>query len=212
MNPPVVVYIDDDVDEETSMQRAFDELGEIQFLLPQPNLDALIDEAFSRHPDAIVVDFRLTDRIAGIGYDGYDILQSVLERKDKFPIFILTSQQSDAFSEVDDVNFVYEKSQLHGDGTFAERVIQQISKYRKQLLDKESRILELIEKSRNGTALSNAEETELIELDSFIERSLSKKDSLPDNLKIISNERLLIDILGRVEALAQQVKDRLPNV
>ncbi len=210
MAAPVVVYIDDDEQSARDVQRALYKHLSIKFIKPDEKLDDLMEKIFSFHPDAIIVDFRLSDMILNIEYDGYSVLQQVLEVKDRFPVFILTSNEADAFAEVDDVNFVYEKNQLHGSSTFAERVVKQIDKYKKKLEEKEDRLLELIDKSKEQE-LTQPEEEELIDLDGFIEKSLDKKSALPDELKVTTNERRLSDILARVDALVEKVNVRLPK-
>lgn len=211
MSIPTVVYIDDNPREARAVQMALDKQLNVHFLLPEESFEALMERVFSFRPDAVIVDFRLSDLVRNISYDGYRVLQAILDGKEKFPVFILTSNQGDAFAEVDDVNFVYEKSQLHnGNATFRERIISQIYKYKKKLEDSEARLLELLAKSRNES-LSLPEEEELIELDSFIEKSLDKHSSVPEQLKVTSNEKRVSDMLKEVDELIATVKKNLPN-
>jgi hypothetical protein len=214
MTIPTVVYIDDNPREARAVQMALDKQLQVHFLLPEEDFDVLMERVFAYRPDAVIVDFRLSDLVRNIRYDGYQVLQSILDGKEKFPVFILTSNQGDAFAEVDDVNFVYEKSQLHnGNATFRERIISQIYKYKKKLEESETRLLALIAKreNENGENLTLAEEKELIELDSFIEKSLDKKSAVPEELKATSNEKKVSDMLKEVDELMEKVKKNLPN-
>ena len=212
MSLPVIVYIDDSAQDARSVQRALHKHFIVHAIRPNESLDELIDQIFAYRPDAVIADFRLTDMIINIGYDGYQVIQTILDTKDKFPVFILTSNQGDAFAEVDDVNFVYEKSQLYVNSTFPDRVTNQIFKYKRKLEEGEKRILALLAKRADGDeGLSMEEEKELIELDDLIEKSLDKKSAVPEELKVTSNEKRMSDMLREVDELMEKVKKNLPN-
>lgn len=212
MNLPTVVYIDDNPRDARLVQAALKKQLKVIFVKPQAALDALLLEAFAHKPEAIIVDFRLADVAGDVRYDGYTVLSAILEHRLKYPVFILTSNENDAFVEVDDVNYVYEKSQIHNSAAFAARVVRQIAKYQDKLAESESRILELLAKSRNpAEKLTIEEEQELIELDSFIEKSLDKQSAVPTELKKLSNEQRVSDILREVDGFLHDMKKKLPG-
>jgi CheY-like chemotaxis protein len=211
MNELVVLYIDDD---EKDARRVLFELEKhfsAEAIKPEEDPLELIDRVFSFRPDAVIIDFRLSELDSSIHYDGYRILQEILGRKENFPVFLLTSHQDDAFVEVDDVNVVYEKGELFkGTSTFLNRVATQIIKYKNRIMEGEQRLLKLLEQRKNSP-LSLDEEKELIRLDGFIERSLEKEGAVPDELKITSNEKRVSDILKEVDELIKKVNKNLPN-
>lgn len=210
MSNPTVLYIDDD---EKDARRVLFELEKhftAEAIKPEVNPADLIERVFSFRPDAIVVDFRLSELDATIHYDGYRVIQEILARKENFPVFLLTSHQDDAFVEVDDVNVVYEKGELFkGTSTFLGRVANQIVKYKKRINESEQRLLVLLQQSRE-TPLTLEEEKELIRLDGFIERSLEKEGAVPDELKVTSNEQKVSAILREVDELIEKVSKSLP--
>ncbi|CAN2043668.1 hypothetical protein GMMP13_1100011 [Candidatus Magnetomoraceae bacterium gMMP-13] len=63
-----------------------------------------------------------------------------------------------------------------------EKIKFSIIKYKKKIDDAEKELLELIDK-KNKNELSAREETRLIELDSMLEKTIDKKNSIPKQWK-----------------------------
>lgn len=104
----------------------------------------------------------------------------------------MTSYDGEAVEDSDDVNFVYVKKVLHfssADGekvSFAQRVKSQIDKYRIRIDNARKDLLYLIDKREKGEATVQDEER-IVELDSFLEKTYGKEDSVPAGLKQMSN-------------------------
>ena len=140
---------------------------------------AMIDEL---HPDAIVSDFKLNDIKDDIKYnvsfDGSELMDAYLDERPGFPCFVLTSFDDEAIYRSHDLNIVYLKRDLHPSKddkiTFADRIIQKIVSYHAEISNAQERLNDLMELRRNNQATSK-DEQELIELDSFLERSLGRR-------------------------------------
>ena len=110
--------------------------------LPLQTLDEMLDKVWSLCPDAIVTDFQLNDKRLDIDYtvkyNGVELIRAIREQREDFPCFVITSFDDEAVNGSDDVNLVYIKDVLKHETNnakviFAERVTQQIDKYRSRI-------------------------------------------------------------------------------
>ena len=162
--------------------------------------------------DAVVTDFRLnemrTDIHYNVNYDGVELINAIRKQRDGFPCFVITSHDDEAVNGTDDVNMVYIKDILKPDAdkakvTFAERVTRQVDKYRSRIGNARQELSALIEKRYSGKANVHDEER-IIKLDSFLEKSLDSYDSIPDELKELSNLERLNTLIGKVDDLLKK--------
>lgn len=173
---------------------------------------AMIDEL---RPDAIVSDFKLNDIKEDIKYnvsfDGSELMDAYLGERPGFPCFVLTSFDDQAIYRSHDLNIVYLKRDLHPAKddkiTFADRIIQKIVSYQTEIAQSQERLNELIELRSNNLATSG-DEQELIELDSFLERSLGKKTQVPEGMKALSNMSRLNDLIGKADAILAKLEKK----
>ena len=162
--------------------------------------------------DAVVTDFRLnemrTDIHYNVNYDGVELINAIRKQRDGFPCFVITSHDDEAVNGTDDVNMGYIKDILKPDAdkakvTFAERVTRQVDKYRSRIGNARQELSALIEKRYSGKANVHDEER-IIKLDSFLEKSLDSYDSIPDELKELSNLERLNTLIGKVDDLLKK--------
>ena len=173
---------------------------------------AMIDEL---HPDAIVSDFRLNDIKDDIKYnvsfDGSELMDAYLDERPGFPCFVLTSFDDEAIYRSHDLNIVYLKRDLHPSKddkiTFADRIIQKIVSYHAEISNAQERLNDLMELRRNNQATSK-DEQELIELDSFLERSLGQKTQVPAGMKELSNMNRLNELIGKADAILAKLEGK----
>ena len=173
---------------------------------------AMIDES---HPDAIVSDFKLNDIKDDIKYnvsfDGSELMDAYLDERPGFPCFVLTSFDDEAIYRSHDLNIVYLKRDLHPSKddkiTFADRIIQKIVSYQTEISNAQKRLNDLMELRRNNQATSK-DEQELIELDSFLERSLGQKTQVPAGMKELSNMKRLIELIEKADAILAKLEGK----
>jgi len=173
---------------------------------------AMIDEL---HPDAIVSDFKLNDIKDDIKYnvsfDGSELMDAYLDERPGFPCFVLTSFDDEAIYRSYDLNIVYLKRDLHPSKddkiTFADRIIQKIVSYQTEISNAQKRLNDLMELRRNNQATSK-DEQELIELDSFLERSLGQKTQVPAGMKELSNMKRLNELIEKADAILAKLEGK----
>ncbi len=203
-------YFNDYVDSSSTKDQI-----EVITLFPLENMEDTIEAIFKINPDAIITDFMLndikSDIIYNVPYNGVELMESLLEIREGFPFFVLTSFDDVAVSQSEDVNKIYIKNILHNNkeeskakAKFLDRVLNQIVHYKSKLQNSQKDLLDLIELRNSGKATISDEE-KIIELDHFLERSLDKRSSIPKNFKSLSNFDRLGQLLDRVDVLLKKV-------
>lgn len=214
-----ILFIDEEKDaiddfrdyvEETPASKNVDVLSEY----PLGDLDEMISLIIKINPDAIITDFMLNEHKInikyGVPYNGIELVKTFTSIRDGFPCFVMTSFDDDAVKQSDDVNIVYIKDILHSEkktkvkANFLEKVVSQITHYRSKIENAEFELKKLIVRRDAGKA-SLADEEKIIELDTFLERSIDKTNIIPKNYKHSSNTQKLEEILNKVDDLLKQV-------
>ncbi|QIG90351.1 hypothetical protein G6R40_12095 [Chryseobacterium sp. POL2] len=193
--------------------------GEIEPLtqLPLEDLDSMIEKIIDISPDAIITDFNLNEKRVDIDYNvpynGTELLETFLSIRDGFPFIVLTAFDDIAVNQADDVNKVYVKNILHksnkeemtkAKATFLDRVIASINHYQAKLKNAEEELVQLLEKKKAGKT-NYDEEQRIIELDGFIEKSVDKGSSIPNEYKLSSNTDRLGELLSRVDNMINKL-------
>ena len=212
-----VLFIDEESTQHDEFKDHFEEnwpeaVRECMF--PAHTIEEMQDRIEKAHPDAIIVDYQLNDKKEDIdynvGYNGVELLNAIHEQLADFPCFVITSYDGDAVGDSDDVNLVYVKKVLHFssvDGekvSFAQRVRSQIDKYRMRISNARKDLSNLIEKREKGKATVQDEER-IVELDTFLERTYGKEDSVPIGLKQLSNLERLNVLIDKVDSLIDKL-------
>jgi len=202
-----VAYIDEDESDIRRFQRFADDFFNVVPLIPDREIERTVYIIFEQKVDAIIADFELSEQNVSIHYNGAELVRFILEEREQFPVFILTSYEEDAVSKGDDVNIVYEKNIMNDGETFLIKVKSQIEKYIHKLETAENRIFELTEKSKTAT-LDAFEEEELFKLDALIEKAYDKKSKIPENLRRANNSEELIELLKKVDNLTKRIESK----
>lgn len=185
--------------------------------LPLGDLNEMLDCIIKINPDAIITDFKLNDSRESISYNvpynGTELVQAFQSIRDSFPCFVMTAFDDLAISEGEDVNIVYIKNILYKNekeskakAQFLDRVLCQISHHKSKIKDAEDELQKLIELRQSGQANIN-DEKRLIELDHFLENSIDKRSSIPEDFKTISNSDKLSDLISAVDKLLDEIKE-----
>lgn len=206
-----VAYIDEMDSDIRSFKRSVllraNEKFEVVAIKPRADINETVSLIFENFVDAVVADFRLSEEDPTVHYNGSDLIKEVLNIRDDFPVFILTSFEDDAVDQGFDVNIVYEKVDVQETSKFFDKVILQIKKHKAKIESAELRILELTEKRKN-TPLTNSEEQELLELDSLIEKSLDRKSKMPTDLKASTNSERLEELLNKADKIIEAINKK----
>ena len=207
--------IDDFLDyvEKTSTKESFEIIVEY----PVEDLDEMIQLIIQHGPDAIITDYMLNESKEyikyNIPYNGVELVNEFLSIREGFPCFVMTSYDDQAISSSEDVNIVYIKGLIHNSeqktgakANFLERVESQIMHYKSRIETAEKNIVALLDLRKSGTATLD-QESELIELDQFLESSIDKRNSIPAEFKVLSNEKMLGEMLSKVDLILKRLDD-----
>lgn len=214
MNKYKVAYIDEDRSDIREFQRQVHSILDVLDFIPKPNLDDFVEELLNSGAEAIIADHRLNEYREEvkdhINYTGTQLLERVWEKRKGFPGIVLTSHDDDAVQQIENVNYVYPKEMLSntqsvGKVTLAEKIRLQIEHYQATLRKKDARFHELLEKSNSGK-LTELEENELLELDSFLESSLNNYNALPPQKKSLLVTGKLDELLKSTHDLLKAIK------
>lgn len=220
MNPKYkIVYIDEQQEDADSFMNYVEQKDatgefEVEHLVPAATIEEMISELVGSSPNAIVSDFQLNDFKELINYNvpytGTLLVEHFQEIRNLFPCFVLTSFDTEAATNIDDVNLIYAKSIFNGHEdrgglNFLDRVKAQIDHYQLKIANAENELTQLVKKKSAG-GLDAPGEQKLIELDSFLEASVDGHNPVPENLKSFSNLQKLEDLIAKVDILVAEVK------
>ena len=195
-------YIDDDPAEIRRFKRfARNDFDVVTYELNEnTTLESLFREVLESGVSALVIDYDLKDK-EFVRFNGEEIVDKINEELHNFPLIIFTAYEDEALDAVEDPNIVYEKEGMGDEKqTLLKRIRIKIDSYRKNLDESEEELLKLTEKSdREG--LSAWEEDRMIELDNFLEKSVSKRDKIPSAWKRPGGLEKLNELVRKTDEL-----------
>ncbi len=185
--------------------------------LPLGDLTEMLECIIKINPDALITDFKLNDSRESIDYNvpynGTELVQAFQSIRESFPCFVMTAFDDLAINESEDVNIVYIKNIIYKDekeskarAQFLDRVLCQINHHKSKIKDAEDELQKLIELRQTGKADIN-DEKRLIKLDQFLENSIDKRNSIPEEFKTLSNSDKLGDLISAVDKLLDEIKE-----
>ena len=211
-----VLFIDEERDQHDDFQEHMEAATDLEVIcrFPAASLDEMLQIINEIKPDAIVTDFLLNEHREDInynvGYNGAELVKAFEDIRPLFPCFVLTSYDNQAIHASSDVNLVYVKRVLQskeesGTVLFYMRVYEQISKYKVSIDQAQKELTTLISKRANGQTTPQ-EDQKLVDLDSFIEKSLGADSVVPNDMKSTSNIEKLTDLIQKVDILLERLK------
>ena len=207
-----IMFIDEESTQHDEFENHFEKYwpeANVRCIFPSSTLNEMLEEIEQWQPNAIVVDFQLNDKKTDIKYNvcynGVELLKEIQLQKWDFPCFVITSYDDEAVADSNDVNFVYIKKNLHfssdcGKVPFAQRVKSQIDKYLARIENAKAELSVLLEKRKSGKANVKDEE-HIVELDSFLEKTIDTTGAIPDEMKHLSNMDRLNSLIDKVDQL-----------
>ncbi|MGJ4789451.1 hypothetical protein [Leptospira koniambonensis] len=186
-------------------------------IFPMQELETMVEHIIKVNPHALITDFVLNEIKTDIGYNvpynGVELVEELLKIRFGFPCFVLTSFDDLAVNASEDVNVVYVKNILHNNKEdskarvkFLDRVIKQIEHYQTKIKSAEEELIELIELRNSGKA-NIVKEKRLIELDTFLESIIDRRNSIPADFKKLSNDNRLNKLLSKIDKILEKTDD-----
>lgn len=170
--------------------------------------DELIEQIIENDLDCVAIDYKLIDH-PKLSFNGDIILNKLLSEKYQFPAFILTNLVSDASQEnIDDFRIISKRA-INPESIEGEELITKlknyVDKYYKEIQEKEDELYDLIEKEQLNT-LSDVECNRMLELDDFLEHSLSAKSKIPANWKKADTFKEITEMRKLAEEILKEIK------
>lgn len=152
-------------------------------------IEELIEQVYSSDIDLLMIDYFLKDK-GILTFNGDEIERRYNEIKPKFPHIIFTSNEEDAFKDVDNPNIIYEKEMVTDDrvNRFSEILKKNIETYRSYIENRKTIIEELIIKGEKDGLSSKEQNTLLANQRELLDLDKTKTQEVPE--KLISIEKL----------------------
>ena len=160
--------------------------------------------------DLLVVDFRLNDS-GEVTYNGNDVVAEIRKHNNHFPIFIITSHESDAIEQCEDIFPIRGKDlfdeEVSGDDLthFKESITSVIKKYRAKEADAQQTIVELNEKLYKEGTLSEADEETRFHAELYLQ-GINKDDNIHSRMLKKSYSSQLDQMIETAKAIAEALK------
>lgn len=177
-------------------------------LEPDAELEKFLEKILNSNYDAIITDHKLSEANPYIQYDGLELVEAILKRRIDFPCFVLTSFDDDAVRDGDDVNIVYIKGLMTSEeghlAKFIYKIKNQIKHHQKKIEKAKIELEELIKKEYLGAV----DESRLLELDTYIEKTTNRNSSIPPQLKSLSNLSELHKMINNTDQLLAELRGK----
>lgn len=181
----------------------------------------LWDIVIQEEIDAVAFDYKLKENDSTFLQNGDAYQNQLLENFENFPTFIITNNAADSKTMKSDPFKIIDKGIIYYNAENAtetavgrnliEKIKQSIDTYRENIASYEDELYTLIERQASGAQLSENDLNRMIDLDTKLENSISKKSRIPKEWKspasiqeIISLVSLSSEILTDLKKLNEQ--------
>lgn len=192
---------------DASKQKA-DRYADVKFdvveIEPTSSMEDITSLIIDQKIDAVLIDYNLSS-YATIPYTGVQLAKYIQEKFLEFPLFILTSYEDELYEqEIFDAYQIFdferylseplERVELHY------KLIEQVTKYRKQIELWESEIKRLLpEKGKNAEV-----DTRILELDSKLEKSIDGHSAIPNTVKSTLQSNKIDELIDKIDSLLKE--------
>lgn len=178
-------------------------------------LSEMTDAVLEANPDCVLIDYRLNSEEL-VDYDGVELAESILGVLRNIPLFILTAYEDDLFRsstfsayQVYDVEKMFVNGQPCDDVSksntahdeLLKKIVKQAINYRHILSSLTEELKSLLEK--NQQERTAADNSRILEIDSFLEHSLDSQHALPaiTRQELTSND--FEKLINKIDALLE---------
>lgn len=168
------------------------------------DINELLYDFLELNLDGVIIDHCLNINCSQIHYTGAEILNRLEKELFDFPAVVLTAYEDSAESEDEVETFkIYDKEIYNSNPErFIRKLKKQISNYKYNIKKKTEEYHELCKKDN----LSAKEEEIKIELDDYLEKTMSISNKIPCNLKASTNEERLDKLINLAQKTLEEVE------
>lgn len=187
----------------------------IEHIPLREQLSEMTDAVLEANPDCVLIDYRLNSEEL-VDYDGVELAESILGVLRNIPLFVLTAYEDDLFRsstfstyQVYDVEKMFVNGQPCDDASksntahneLLKKIVKQAINYRHNLSSLTEELKSLLEK--NQQERTAADNSRILEIDSFLEHSLDSQHALPaiTRQELTSND--FEKLINKIDALLE---------
>jgi hypothetical protein len=178
--------------------------------------DELINIVNETEADAVAFDYKLKEGNSAFVQNGDAYLNILLDNFENFPTFIITNNTADSKSMKADPFKIIDKSVVHFDpendaevhegAELIQKITQSIDTYRENITSYENELYELIQKQSAGLKLSEEELIRMVDLDTNLENSISKRSKIPKEWKSPAAIEEIVSLVTKSAQILDELK------
>lgn len=189
-------------------QQKVDKYSDVKFEVVEISLTSEMEEIATKiiddKIDALLIDYNLSS-YATVSYTGVQLAKYIQDRFLEFPLFVLTSYEDELYEkEVFDTYQIFdferylsepkERIELHY------KLIEQVTKYKKQIEQWENELEQLLPKKGKNEEI----DSRILELDSKLEKSIDSYSAIPDGIKRTLKSSKIDELLEKIDLLLKE--------
>lgn len=170
----------------------------------ETNIENMLNKVVDNKCNALIIDYKLSSQQT-VSYNGVDLAIKINNRFEAFPMFILTSHESDLFmKELFDAYLVFDFDRYITEELerieFNTKIIEQVRKYCLSIERAKGELNSLLKDKGKNVDI----DYRILELDSFLERSIFGEASLNNKLKKELSGNNLKDLIDKIDELLKR--------
>lgn len=177
------------------------ELNPIELELSE-SLEEVINQVVDNQIDVLLIDYQLTSYASSVDYTGVGVAQKADNKYLDFPVFLLTSFETELYKhEIFDATKVFDFERYMNDEKeqieLNRKIYEQYLMRKKNLSEKQRELYELLPREGESQEINDR----ILELDSFVEKSLDGENALTDEMKkrlLFKESDEIIDLLKKL--------------
>ena len=189
-------------------QQKVEKYSNIEFEVVEIDLTTEMEDiatvVLEQRVDALLIDYNLSSR-ATVSYTGVQLAKYIDQRFYGFPLFILTSYEDELYEqEIFDTYQIFdferylsepkERIELHY------KLIEQVSKYRKQIEQWKREIKKLLPQKGKSAEIDN----KILDIDGKLERTIDGYSSITNNIKKIFEANKIDELISKIDMLLKE--------
>lgn len=202
-------YVDEDYGQRNSFYHFLKDDFEVVLFDITEAIDSnlLAERILDSSLDILVLDFRL-DETGLIDFNADELVEKIQEVNKHYPLVILTSYEVDALDHIPNANLVNGKDEMLGAKIdIFKQKLNRIANTYKTKIESSTGELEQLEKKREAEGLTPSEEDRYVELNNFLDKTVSAKGHISRSFYSEDTNRRLDELINKTEQLLKKIPD-----